>query len=88
MATDTTAGNTDVQTGVKLSVIIASGTRNSLLFARFPNSTCGQVAFFYGLCFQLLKFLLLLLLFLTECLIFLVQLLGLLLGLLLATFEA
>lgn len=51
------------------------------LFARFLHSTCGQGALPCGLGFQFLQFLLFLLLFLPENLIFLIHLLDLLLGL-------
>ena len=65
---------------MELRSIIASGTRNSFLFARFLNSICVHGAFPRGLHFWLLEFLLLLL-FLLECLIFLVHRFVLLLGL-------
>lgn len=35
------AGNPNVKTGMELRITIAPGTRNSSLFARFLNSTCG-----------------------------------------------
>ena len=55
MATDIMARNPHVCTEMELRVIIASDTRDSLLFSRFLNSgTHDQGAFPRGLSFQLL----------------------------------
>ena len=72
--------NPDVQGGMGLRITIASGTRTYSFFARFLHSACGQGPFPGP--WLLGPHVPLHLLFLLECLIFLVQLLGLLLGLL------
>lgn len=76
---------------MELRITITSSTSNSLLFARFLNSSCHQEGLLCSLRFQLLKLPLLFFQFLLEYLIFLMHLLGLLLWLLwapLTTFPA
>ena len=41
---------------MELRIIITPGTRSSVLFARFLNSTCGQGAFSHGFCFYFILF--------------------------------